>query len=141
MKPPRSQREKMGIRYERRVHTRLLDAWGFGNYFPSQWFVFGDGERAHYFQPDGILLLANPNRIAIVEVKYQHTPDAFWQLEHFYLPLLRCFFRRASRPLVTVEVCKWYDPAVPFPRSVRMVEDLGHLRPGDFNVHILNRPD
>jgi hypothetical protein len=141
LKPPRTQREKMGIRYERKVHLRLLEAWGFGSYFPSQWFVFGDGQKTYYFQPDGILLLSGPERIAIVEVKYQHTPDAYWQLEHFYLPLLRNFFKKAGRALVTVEVCKWYDPSVAFPRQVRLVENLGHLRQGDFNVHILNRPD
>jgi hypothetical protein len=94
-----------------------------------------------YFQPDGILLLEDPRRIAVVEVKYQHTLDAYWQLEHYYLPLLAGFFQRAGVPLVTVEVCKWYDPAVAYPKPVRLVEQLSLAKQGSFNVHILNRAD
>jgi hypothetical protein len=122
------------------VHHRLFQSWG-SDYFPSPWFAFGDGRKVYYFQPDGLLLLSDPLRLVVVEVKYQHTPDAYWQLEHYYLPLLQIFFARSGRELATVEVCKWYDPALQFPRPVRMVEDLGRVRGGDFNVHILNRPD
>lgn len=115
--------------------------WGLERYFPSQWFAFGDGNRVHYFQPDGLLFLEDPRRIAVLEVKYQHCIEAYWQLEHYYLLLLREFFRKLEEPLVTVEVCKWYDPATQFPRPVRLVECLTQARPRDFNVHILNRPD
>lgn len=138
--PARSQRERQGVRYERKVHSRLLDAWGFARYFPSQWFVFGDGRKVFYFQPDGLLFLEDPRRIALLEVKYQHTPDAYWQLEHYYLPLMRLFFARTQVPIVTVEICKWYDPATQFPRPVRLLESLQLARDGSFNVHILNRP-
>jgi hypothetical protein len=95
----------------------------------------------YYFQPDAILLLEDPRRIAILEVKYQHTIEAYWQLEHYYLPLLREFFHKAGREFVTVEICKWYDPALAYPRPVRLVESLNQARPRDFNVHILNRTE
>lgn len=141
LKPPRTPRERLGVRYEQKVHSRLQEVWGLDHYFPSQWFTFGDGDRVYYFQPDAILLLEDPRRIAILEVKYQHTVEAFWQLEHYYLPLLREFFRRAGRDFATVEICKWYDPCVAFPRPVKLLENLHQARPGDFNVHILNRPE
>jgi hypothetical protein len=131
----------MGVRYEEKVHRRLLATWGFENYFPSQWFAFGDGRKVYYFQTDGLLLLSNPLRLAVVEVKYQHTPDAYWQLEEYYRPLLAMAFAKSGRQLVTVEVCKWFDPATSFPRPVRLIDSLDRLRPSDFNVHILNRPD
>lgn len=140
LRSPTSQRAKQGVRYERKVHQRLLSRWGL-DYFPSPWFAFGDGRKVFYFQPDGLLFVPDPLRVVVVEVKYQHTPDAYWQLEQYYLPLLRLFFARSGRQLAAVEVCKWYDPATVFPRQVRLLERLELAQSGDFGVHILNRPD
>jgi hypothetical protein len=118
----------------------LLNSWGI-DYFPSPWFAFGDGRKVYYFQPDGLLFLPDPLRVVVVEVKYQHTPDAYWQVERYYLPLLKLFFARSGRQLVALEICKWFDPATAFPCPVRPVERVDAARGGAFNVHILNRPD
>jgi len=70
-----------------------------------------------------------------VEVKYQHTPNAWVQLVRLYLPVLESAFGPLFR-YATCEVVKWYDPAVVFPQRVTMTPDLLNVRPGEFGVHI-----
>jgi hypothetical protein len=128
----------MGVKYELRVHERLSEAFGL-NYIPSQWFQFFDGEKVRYCQPDGLLLFERQSLLLIVEVKYSHTPDAFWQLEHLYVPVLRAFMGKSSWKIATVEVVKWFDPCVRFPVRPVLRESLEDIKVGEFAVHILNR--
>lgn len=102
--------------------------------------MYGWQGRARYAQFDGLLILPEAQRLCIVEVKYQHTAGAYWQLEHLYIPLLRCFLGPGNPwQIATVEVCKWYDPSTRFPIAVNLCEDVIQARVGTFNVHILNR--
>ena len=130
-------RQKAGIKYEKRIQERLLDHYGPDKFFPSQWFSFSCGDRVQYAQPDGLLLLEE-RKLLVLEIKYSHTPGAYWQLLNCYLPVLKVFFR-GNIELIPVEICKWYDPATVFPSAVRMVEGLESARSSSFNVHILNR--
>ena len=134
----RTPREKAGIAYEKKVHRRLYDLYGL-DYIPSQWFTYFDGESIKHCQPDGLLLFPQEQLMVIVEVKYSHTPDAFWQLEHLYVPVLRAFMRDSGWRIATCEVVKWFDPAVAFPVRPTLRESLVDVRVGEFAVHILNR--
>jgi hypothetical protein len=127
------------VRYERKVHARMEELYDLC-YVPSTWFAYHWSGRIRYCQPDALLVLPERKILLILEVKYSHTADAFWQLEHVYLPVLRCFLGPSNLwQLATVEVVKWFDPAVQFPCRVRLCEDLTQVRVNDFNVHILNR--
>jgi hypothetical protein len=96
--------------------------------------------RIRYCQPDGLLVLPARNILLIVEVKYSHTADAYWQLENLYVPVLRCFLGPANPwQIATCEVVKWFDPSTAFPTRLAMCEDLTQVRVNAFNVHILNR--
>lgn len=120
------------------MHERLGGIFGL-EYIPSQWFEYFDGERTRYCQPDAILLRPEERAIILVEVKYSHTPDAFWQLEHLYVPVLRAFIGKADWKILTCEVVKWFDPSTQFPVRPVLRESLEDIKPGEFAVHILNR--
>ena len=126
------------MKYERRVHERFEESFGL-TYIPSTWFAYHWHDRIRYCQPDALLLLEERRVLVIVEIKYSHTADAYWQLENVYLPVLRCFLAASDWQIATLEVVKWFDPAVQFPCKVRLCEDLTQVRVSDFNVHILNR--
>lgn len=122
-----------GIRYEKRVQAHLLALSPL--YLDSPWLRYCDETGWHWCQPDGIHLDFNAGVLTIVEVKYQHTPDAWRQMEELYAPVLRVLFPPSLWQFRFLEVVKWYDPAVRCPNPVRMAATPfkhQHLR----SVHI-----
>lgn len=120
------------------MHERLYEQYGL-NYIPSVWFTYFDGEGVRHCQPDGLLLFPDEMQLVIVEVKYSHTPEAYWQLEHLYVPVLRAFMRDSGWRIATCEVVKWYDPSTRFPVRPVLRDSLEGVKVGEFAVHILNR--
>jgi len=76
--------------------------------------------------------------ITIVEVKLQHTSDAWWQVKQLYLPIVATAFPPDLWRYNYVEVVRWHDPAISFPENYRLVPDLLALGEDQFGVHILN---
>lgn len=128
-----------GIKYEAKVHERLQEAYGL-RYIPNQWWQYRteDG-KVHFAQTDGLLLIPDRQLCILLEVKYNHTPEAFWQTENLYVPLLSRFLRGTNYKIAVVEVCKWFDCNTPFPVKPTLCEELTAVHPSRFNVHILNR--
>jgi hypothetical protein len=87
-----------------------------------------------------LLLDIERRKVLIIEIKYSHTSDAFWQMENVYCPVVKRFFPEGWG-ISTVEVVKWYDPSVVCPRKVTLRESLLDVKPNEFAVHILNRID
>jgi hypothetical protein len=113
----------------------LLNCYG-GLYRANPWIQFyADGMR-RWCQPDGILVEEGLQRLHIVECKYQHTTDAWWQVRHLYAPVLRAIFP-APWEFQVVEVVKWYDPALAFPERVVLASEI-HMDSPFFKVHIWN---
>ncbi len=133
----RNARINQGLKYERYVNKKLFSLYG-GDYAAGQWFCYKTSLLPDwkYCQLDGILTPSNSPRI-LVEIKYQHCPDAYFQLTQLYLPLME--FLYPGEPLALCEVVKWYDPATVFPHPVTRLPRIHEARPGDFSVHILNR--
>ena len=126
-----------GVRYERKVQEYLQTFYG-DRYIASPWLRFfprEEGARWRWCQPDGILIDLAKGRITIVEVKYQHTSDAWWQVRHLYLPVLRKMFPEAYWEFDFCEVVKWYDPATPFPEKTVLAQEVSMKHPS-FKVHI-----
>lgn len=135
----KGRRAQLGVNYEKKVHQRLEELYELC-YIAGTWFAYHWRGRIRYCQPDALLLLPDRKVLLIVEAKYSHTVDAYWQLEHLYLPVLRCFLGPGNPwHIATIEVVKWFDPAVAFPCKVTLCPDLAQVRVGAFNVHILNR--
>lgn len=127
-----------GIRYEERVQRYLLDAFP-TLYVPSPWLHFRESgyESFRWCQPDGMLIDAPKGVITLVEIKYSHTSDAWWQLNHLYRPVVQTLFPPRLWRIEVCEVVRWYDPAVAFPEPCRLVNNPLKDVPG-FRVHIFN---
>lgn len=135
----RNGRRGAGQKYEQDVHAYLHSLYG-NAYIPSLWFEFRENGRyrTRFCQTDGILFDLYNRRLTIVEVKLQHTVDAWWQLRHLYLPVLTKVFPPDLWEYAIVEVVRWYDKAVAFPEPVKLVGDIQSLACGEFGVHIWN---
>ena len=102
-----------------------------GRYRANPWIRFRDGDALHWCQPDGLLL--GEDRVTIVEVKYNHTIEAWRQLRLLYSPVISLL---EGKKLAVVEIVKWYDCAVGFPEEVKLVKDIGGFSGSEFGVHI-----
>ena len=134
-RPRRRGRRAQGIKYEQKLHTHFADRFG-DSYLPSPWFQYIDGAVGHlqWCQPDALLIDFTRGRITIVEAKYQHTADAWYQL-YRYLTVVRAVFGEGFT-YALCEVVKWYDCAVKYPEPVSLLRDLKDSRVGVFQVHI-----
>jgi hypothetical protein len=74
--------------------------------------------------PDALLIgFANSvNVMQIVEVKSQHMPEAWWQLEKLYKPVLQAGFQNFS--VRCLEVVKILDPQMPWPGEFTICQSL-----------------
>jgi hypothetical protein len=132
-------RKGMGLRYERKVHDAFSKAFG-PMYFPSWWFSYrrlSSPKVVNFAQPDAFLLDFEKGLCTIIEVKYNHTSDAYFQLYDKYLPLLNKWLNReALWQFSLCEVVYWYDKFVDFPCKVSLRDDVKKVKPGEFGVHI-----
>jgi hypothetical protein len=110
-----------------------------GLHLQGPWLRFYSNGKPRWCQPDALLIDVLAGRIVVIEVKYQHTPDAWWQLYHLYVPVLRAMFPPSLWELSVCEVVKWYDPATWFPCRVAMLQDPMTARVNEFGVHIWRR--
>lgn len=141
MEPPPFVREQrlrgrrgQGLAYEAKVHEEFLRRYH--GYLPSPWFSFKDdaGYRK-WCQTDGLLVDPFHGKITIIEIKYQHTAQAYDQLFHLYTPVLRARFA-GIYDIACCEVVKWFDCATLCPVNPTLCDDPQHARENVFNVHI-----
>jgi hypothetical protein len=108
-------------------------------YVPSPWLQFLNESGMHYCQPDGLLIDVAAGIILIIEVKYQHTTDAWWQMRRLYEPVLSRIFPESLWTFKTLEIVKWYDPLVNWPEDIRMIADVHDalgISPSQTGIHI-----
>lgn len=127
-----------GLRYERKVQDALVED---RFYVRGPWFSYWvDGlHHLQYCQVDGLKFDFERGVITVVEIKLQHTSDAWWQLRHLYIPVVACVFGDKLWKYAPIEICRWYDPETPFPEPYRMVNGLSPARPDTFGVCIWKR--
>jgi len=130
----------VGIRYERKVLAFLSERHA--HFVASPWFRYtlrAFAGRVNYAQPDGLFIDPAQGLVTIVEVKYAHTADAYFQLMDKYVPILKCFLRSATVDwkIAVVEIVHWYDASTAFPVRAQLLEDPLFARPNTFGVHIL----
>ena len=129
---------RQGIKYEEKVHENFSCVYR-EQYLAGQWFQFlARGDRApRWCQADALLIDIERGIITLVEVKYNHTALAWWQLKKLYLPVVQAIFG-GGWAYATCEVVKWFDPHVPLPEPVAMRRHLHDARPGEMALHIFN---
>jgi hypothetical protein len=94
----------------------------------------------NYAQPDGLLFDVRKGLLTIIEIKYSHTPDAYFQLLDKYLPLMQSWLDKSIWNFAVCEVVWWYDKAISYPCEVRLCKTIDIARPGEFGVHICRPP-
>lgn len=130
-----------GIRYEEKAQAHILSEKP-DRYVPSPWFRFRNkGRKKFYFcQPDGLHFDFTRGLITIVEIKLQHTSNAWWQTRRLYEPVLQKVFPKSLWNFAILEVVKWFDPDIAFPEHYNFIKDLtfNEIKPGEFHLHIWN---
>lgn len=138
IKPQRIKDESRlrGIRYERKVQDYLCRT--FEGYIPSPWIYFRSSQfsRTRWAQPDGLLLDLERGICTIIEIKYQHTKRAYFQLHRLYYPLLTRILRPELWSFRFLEIVRWYDPSASFPVIPRMSPIISDIPEGCTGVHI-----
>ena len=131
-------RRPLGVKDEKGVQAFLERAFP-TRYVASPWIKFfvAGASKWRWCQPDGLLIDTQAGWITVVEVKYNHTSDAWAQLKLLYLPVLQAIFPAKLWQFDCCEVGKWYDPAVVYPEPVVLAHDIT-MRHQAFKVHIHN---
>ena len=128
----------MGLRYEKKVHAHFSALHD--GYIASPWFRYttdDEPRRQNYAQPDGLIIDVEGGRIYIIEVKYNHCAEAYFQLVDKYLPIVRLFFNNSEMwTFLTCEVVYWYDCHTAFPTQPKLRENVLDTRPGELGVHV-----
>jgi hypothetical protein len=127
----------MGLRYERAAHEHNSAELG-PQYLASPWIQFrlrGDA-RHHWCQPDALYFDLLGGQITIIEVKYSHCADAWFQLNRVYLPVLSVMFPQKLWKFATLEMVKWFDCATAVPQPPKLREGILRARPNEFGVYI-----
>ena len=129
-------RKAQGVRYEKRAHEHFNELFG-DRYINSQWFQFKEPDtKARYCEIDGLLIRPKQGTIIILEMKYNHTSDAWWQTRRLYEPIIKFLFPEQLWEVAICEVVKWFDPATKFPEDLQMVKDIRDVQTGKFGLHI-----
>lgn len=130
-----------GLRYEREVKEYLSDLTlgdAAVELLLGPWIEFADETGKRWCQPDAVLLHRDRSLGVIVEVKYQHCEEAWWQLTQLYDPVCQALFPAVKR-FGLIEVVHWYDPSTRFPREHSFTDSpLIARNTGAVNVHIYN---
>lgn len=123
-KPPVGLAQKAGVRYEKKALDYLRSQWQPALHI-NRWIQFADVQGLRWCRPDAIWLPDSTDLCVIGEIKVQHMPEAFWQLRHLYLPVIKHLFPKKKYSLV--EIVGSYDPAVNFPAHI-LLGSLKELR-------------
>lgn len=128
-------RKAQGKRYERKGHqhfAQLAKASG-AQYLQGPWFRFESQTGGiRWCQPDALVLKAQD--VTILEFKYQHTFDAWWQMFELYAPVVKFLF--PTLRIAHCEVVKWYDPSTYCEPKAILAADPLRVSPDQFHVHI-----
>lgn len=114
-------RRAAGLRYEKQVQEYLRSTEVC--YLDSPWLRYFDADGWHWCQPDGVHFDFARGIITIVEVKYQHTPDAWVQLLELYGPVLRSIFPASLWAFRYLEWVRWHDPSVVVAARPRLIAE------------------
>lgn len=110
--------QKNGLRYEAKVQAMVVGE--FPGYLPGPCIHFKDNYVMRMAQPDGILVF--DDFVVVVEIKYQHMPEAWWQLDQLYKPLIAKLW--PQKQISLIEICRSYDPSMPFPVPIKRFDAL-----------------
>lgn len=105
--------KRKGLIYEERVINYLEDNKGEQwESIAGPWFEFADNSGHRYAQADWMGINLQQGRICIAEVKLSRVPEAWWQLNRLYKPLVEKLFPSWEISLLEIAATV-YSVAVP----------------------------
>lgn len=111
-----TQRQKEGLRYERRAQEYLRACSP--SYISCPWLRFIKSKgKPRYCQPDGLHFDFERGVITVVEIKSSHTALAWWQVRHLYGPVVQHLFG-SDFTIRALEVVRRFDPSSSFPDEI-----------------------
>ena len=126
LKKARNPSIRLGLKYEKEVHEHIKGI--FGNSYKSgivcEYLETKYGRR-RFCEMDGLLIDKESQKGVIVEVKLSHTSDAYFQTEKLYLPIARKIWPKVK--FRSLEVCRSFDPSMPFPVRTKVLFDLQNV--------------
>lgn len=135
-KQRRTSAKRRGIKYEQKAQAMLVEKYS--TYIPSLWLQFysKSSSSMRWCQPDGVLFDFKRGIITIIEIKFCHTAQAWWQLNELYLPVISHIFGRELWNYRLAEMVLWYDSVINFPGEHYLRKDLHNVREGEVGIHI-----
>ncbi len=128
--------QSRGIRYEKKAHKHFSSIYGC-NYIPNPWIQFKNSQaQLRWAQPDALLFDFPLGILTIIEYKYQHTAQAWWQLVELYKPLVRKLYPQDLWRIRLLEITQFYDPHVLFPCEVTILNNVDAFFPDQIGVYI-----
>ena len=125
-----------GLDFEARVQSALVDRWA-GVYCPAPRITFSDATGFRLLIPDGLFTF--PECLVIAEIKSSHCPEAWWQLEKLYRPVLKASPHWGAFPIALLEIVKSFDPSMPFPGEFELMESLEGMKDwGESPIHVFH---
>jgi hypothetical protein len=118
--------KRAGLRYERKVHSALMDLWPAYQIQASPTLKFVDDGGRRICIPDAVFIDVDSRTVGLFEIKAQHTPDAWWQLRQFYEPVVRVWLPECR--VVVCEICRSYDPATPFNEPIILLNNRAEFK-------------
>lgn len=107
-----------GLAFERKVHKMLGKEFR-GKYLESPWIEYYEAGRGKkYCQPDGVIFDPWLGKILVVECKLSFTSNAYFQMAHKYVPLLKAMY--PGWKVSGVQVCKNYGFGETYPVEPEM---------------------
>lgn len=106
---PNNAAAKKGLAFQRKI-TKEICSLGLGRVFAEPWFVYKLRSVLRYCSPD--IIIEQPNRIIVVEIKLTWQPEIDNKLRNLYTPIAKHVFRK---PVKAVLVVRNVSPGAPLP--------------------------
>lgn len=130
----RSIPQKRGLVFEAKIQNEMADRYD--GYVGGSWIRYYDFEgKRRFCSPDGLHFNLLDGIITIVEIKWQHTIKAFYQLRNLYYPVVRNLFS-GNWSIAMVEVVSKWVRLEDYPTEVVFVKEIDRVEPDSFGVVI-----
>ena len=121
-----------GIRFEEKVGAYLRSRFGakaITGVWVKYWDTFGNESIC---EMDGIVLDVYSGLIVVCECKLTHTRDAWFQLNHKYMPLMKFLF--PGFRVVGLEIFKHFHSGENYPQNINFCKRIRHAQHSGNNV-------
>lgn len=134
---PRGRLLRAGLRFEAQGCEALAESFPL-QFAQGPWLQYRSAHRPadlRWCEPDALLVDVQAGIITIIEFKWRHTTDAWWQTRRLYEPVLGKLLGTDKWQFRICEIVRWFEKR-PFPEYFEMVRSPLEVPVGKFGVSI-----